>query len=232
MGDGGVSVAYTGVSSGPVKSLAALTKLGRVRLSKYFYARNFLNSEIGNFHRIPNLVDDKKLFVEAGRRLCQHLLDPLVETFGPIEIRSAHRHPEVNAFGNAHDLGCARNEANYAGHIWDRRDAQGRLGACASVMVPWFGEQGGRDWRDLAWWIHDHLPYHAMWFFPMRAALNLTWREDPARKISSYIAPKGTLLAAGAAPSETRAQRAARYADFPPFRGIAYPVIPGGADAA
>ncbi|MEM7296132.1 MAG: hypothetical protein AAF330_05825 [Pseudomonadota bacterium] len=223
-----MTLTYETAPRGPVKTVAALTKLGRIRLSRYFFARNFLNSEIGNFHAIPNLVDDQGVFVAAGRALCKNLLDPLVETFGPIEVRSAHRHPDVNAFGNAKALGCARNEINYAGHIWDRRDAAGRMGACVSIVVPWFGEQAdrGRDWRDLAWWIHDHLPYHEMWFFIHRAAFNLTWREAPGRTISSYKAPKGKLLAEGAEPSEHAEMRRRRYSDFPPFRGISYPELP------
>ncbi|MDN5787928.1 hypothetical protein, partial [Pseudorhodobacter sp.] len=210
---------------GAITSLAALEKLGRTRLSQHFYARDFLYSEIGNFHAIPNLPDDRALFVAAGQAFCQDLLDPLVETFGPIAVRSAYRSPSVNGFGNQHDLKCARNEANYAGHIWDRRDEAGRMGACVSVVVPWFADQYnvGRDWRDLAWWVHDHLPYHEMWFFPVNAAFNLTWREAPMRSISSYIAPRGKLLSADGEPGEGLAKRRARYADFPPFRGIVYP---------
>lgn len=206
-------------------SYDALARLGRVRLSRHFYMRNFLNSEIGNFYGVPNLPDDPDLALAAGRRLAAELLEPLVETFGPIEIRSAYRSAEVNALGNAKGHACARNAASYAGHIWDRRDAAGRMGACASVVIPWFADAyaAGRDWRDLAWWLHDHLDYHAICFFPVRAAFNLTWREAPERTISSYIAPKGVLLRPGAAPGESAAGRRARYADFPPFRGIAYP---------
>jgi hypothetical protein len=71
--------------------------------------------------------------------------------------------------------------------------------------------------------VHDHLPYSEMWFFPKLAAFNLVWRPTPLRTISSYIAPRGMLLRAGHAPSEDAAQRRARYADFPPLRGIPYP---------
>lgn len=204
-------------------SLAALERLGRVRLSRHFFLRDFLYSEIGNFHAIPNLPENPDLLIAAGTRLATDLLDPLVETFGPIAVRSSYRSPAVNAFGNAHGLNCAANQADYAGHIWDRRDAAGRMGACACIVIPWFADQHdrGRDWRDLAWWMHDHLPYSSMVFFPKRAACNLTWREDPARHISSYAAPRGTLLAAG---RQAPAGRAAAYRDFPAFRGIAYPV--------
>lgn len=211
-----------------VTSLDLLEKLGKTRLSRHFFARDFLYSEIGNFHAIPNLPEDVDLFLAAGRAFCDILLDPIVETFGPVAVRSAYRSPVVNQFGNEHDLKCARNEANYAGHIWDRRDAAGRMGACVSIVVPWFADQysQGRDWRDLAWWVHDHLPYHEMWFFPTNAAFNLTWRETPERIISSYVAPRGKLLAGGAEPNESLADRRVRYADFPAFRGIDYPAIP------
>ena len=203
-----------------VTSLAALEKLGRVRLSRHFFLRDFLYSEIGNFHAIPNLPENPDLLIAAGTRLAMDLLDPLVETFGPIAVRSSYRSPAVNAFGNANKMNCAKNPANYAGHIWDMRDAAGRMGACACIVVPWFADlyDRGRDWRDLAWWMHDHLPYSDMYFFPKRAALNLTWREDPARRIASYIAPKGIL------PHEGPEIRRTRYADFPPFRGISYPI--------
>jgi len=209
------------------RSYTALEELGRTRLSKYFFMRNFLHSEIGNFHGRPNIPDDPDLAIAAGRRLAIELLDPLVETFGPIEIRSGFRSAALNHFGatEVKPQKCSANHKNYAGHIWDRRDAAGRMGACVSVVVPWFADryEQGRDWRDLAWWVHDHLDYHAMYVFPRLAAFNLTWREEPDRRIDSYVAPRGTLLAAGADPDEPAPARAARYADFPAFRGLALP---------
>lgn len=206
-------------------SMRSLETLGRVRLSKSFYMRDFLYSEIGSFHRIANIPETPDVAIAAGRQLCEALLEPLQDTFGRLAIRSAYRAPELNDFGNAHGLSCASNDANHGHHIWDRRDQSGCLGAGASLVIPWFSDRfdAGRDWRDLAWWIHDHLAYSEMWFFPKLAAFNLTWREVPRRKISSYIAPKGTLLAAGADPAEDLAERQARYADFPPFRGISSP---------
>lgn len=206
-------------------SLDTLTKLGRVQLSRHFFMRDFLYSEIGAHHRLPNVPHDPNLAIRAGRMLAETLLEPLVETFGPIVVRSAYRSPEVNGYGAKHGLGCAKNEANYAGHMWDRRDAEGRIGATVSVVIPWFARRydAGRDWRDLAWWLHDHLDHTDIEFFPKRAAFNLQWRENGQKSIYSFIAPKGLLLRAGDAPAEDAATRAARYADFPPFRGIAYP---------
>ena len=211
-----------------ITSFAMLEKLGRVRLSRHFFLRDFLYSEIGNFHGLPNLPGDPDLMIAAGTRLAADLLDPLVETFGPIAVRGSYRSPQVNAFGNVKGFNCALNATSYAGHIWDHRDDQGRMGACACIVIPWFADQyeRGGDWRDLAWWMHDNLPYSEIQFFPIRAVFNLTWREQPAGKIWSYIAPKGILLGAGCEPGDTLAARQICYADFPPFRSIAYPKLP------
>lgn len=199
-------------------SYAALERLGRTRLSRHFYLRNFLYSEIANVYAMPNLPDDPELLIAAGRRLAQDLLEPLVETFGPIDVRSAHRAPDVNALGNAKGHSCARNEATRANHIWDQRDTAGRMGACATVVIPWFADRynAGRDWRDLAFWLRDHLDFHEVWFFPKNAAFNLTWREDPQARVLSYIVPKGHLV--------DEPDPADRYADFPVFRALNLPV--------
>lgn len=208
-------------------SFTALEDLGRVRLSRHFFMRNFLNSEIGNFYGIPNLPEDPDLAIKAGKALATNLLDPLFETFGQIEIRSGYRSPTLNHFGatEVRPQKCSQNEKTYANHIWDRRDAQGRMGACASIAIPWFADRyaKGRDWRDLAWWLFDHLDFHEVYFFPKLAAFNLTWRERPERRILSYIAPKGYLRRSGEEPAENQALRKSRYGDFPKFRGISFP---------
>lgn len=174
------------------QSMKALEELGRIRLSKNFFMRDFLHSEISQFYSIPNIPDDPDLAIEAGTRLCEDLLEPLMERFGRLSIRSAFRSKAVNDFGNRNGLNCARNEANHAGHIWDERDAAGRMGATAGIIVhaliPYY-EATGR-WEALAWWVHDHLPYHDLEFFPRFAAFNVTWREMPDRRIYSYIPPR------------------------------------------
>ena len=204
--------------------MRGLEELGRVRLSKHFYFRDFLYSETGSFHRIPNLPDDPDLAIECGRALCETLLDPLQETFGRIAVRSGYRSAELNRFGNEHGLNCARNDFPRECHIWDRGRGEERI-AGTSVVIPWFADRyaRGRDWRDLAWWLYDHLPLSELEFFPKLCAFNIAWRPQPLRRIDSYIAPRGTLLAAGAEPEEGPEQRRSRYADFPPFRGIVYP---------
>lgn len=207
-------------------SMWSLETLGRVRLSKYFFLREFLYSEISNFHAKPNIPEDPDLVIEVGRAFCAQLLDPLHETFGCVTVRSGYRSPALNAYGNANKLNCARNDYPGECHIWDRSREKPIGGA--TIVIPWFADQyaQGRDWRDLAYWIHDHLPYSEQWYFPKLAAFNLTWEPQPRRTISSYIAPRGKLVVSGTEPSEDAKTRAERYRDFPLFRGVVQPAIP------
>lgn len=206
------------------KSMWSLETFGRTRLSKYFYMRDFMYSEISGFHGVSNLPADPDLCIAHGKVFCTELLDPLEETFGRIAVRSGYRSAELNKYGNDNALNCAANDNPLECHIWDWHKGDKAV-AGASIVIPWFADQydQGRDWRDLAWWMHDHLPYSEIWFFPKLAAFNLVWRATPMRTISSYIAPRGMLLRAGQKPNETDQQRKMRYSDFPTFRGISYP---------
>lgn len=182
-------------------SVRGLEDLGRVRLSASFFLRDFLYSEIGAIHGIPNVPDNPDLAIAAGTELCANLLEPLRDAFGGINIRSGYRSAALNDFGNRHKLNCASNEKDHAGHIWDRRDAAGCMGATACVVVPWFADKyaDGADWRALAWWIHDRLPYSHLQFFPKLCAFNIQWHERPRRRIDSFIAPRGCLTKPGMA---------------------------------
>ena len=193
----------------------ALEELGRERLSQSFYMQDFLYSEIANFYGIPNIPENPDLAIEVGKHLCKELLEPLNATFGRIAIRSAYRSPKVNSFGNEKGHSCASNEKNFAGHIWDHLDSNGLKGATACVVVPWFSDRyaNGADWRALAYWIHNHLPYSTLEFYPKLAAFNINWHEKPKRRIYSYIKPAAELTP-GAGPDSSLAEV---YADFPDF---------------
>jgi len=201
------------------KSLDSLEALGRVRLSHSFFFRDFLYSEVANFYGTPNIPENPDLAIEVGSRLCQDLLEPLNATFGRVAVRSGYRSPAINALCNEREHGCASNERNFARHIWDHLDAHGLKGATACVVIPWFADRyaEGKDWRSLAYWIHNHLPYSELQFFPKLAAFNIGWHQRPRREIHSFIEPRGCLLR-GEPPSERWAEA---YADFPAFRQAA-----------
>ena len=194
-------------------TVAMLTDLGRVRLSPSFFLRDFLFSDIAAMHGLANVPDDPDLAIAAGSRLAGELLEPLQAAFGRVAIRSAYRSAEVNALGNRMQsegkagYACASNAANAAGHIWDLRDADGCMGATACIVLPWVWDALGHEeggWRRLAWWIHDHLPYSHLEFFPKLWAFNIGWHERPKRRIDSFVAPRGCLTRPGMANHDGR----------------------------
>lgn len=179
-------------------SVNTLETLGRVRLSESFFMRDFLYSEISQIEGIPNIPDDPDLAVFVGKQLCENVLEPIQAALGRISIRSAYRSCAVNAKGaeNKNQYNCSKNEANYAKHIWDKKDAGGFMGATACIIVNSFIPYYERtsNWTALAWWIHDHIPsYSEMQFFPKFAAFNISWHEKPQKQIYSFVEPKGYL---------------------------------------
>lgn len=177
--------------------ISKLDELARTRLSKHFFLRDFLYSETAAANGVNNMPDDVELAVAAGSQLCQQVLEPIQSVWGRIHIRSAYRSPEVNQLGNELGANCATNEKNYAGHIWDKRDEEGCMGATACIVVPGYLEyyQQTGDWTSLAWWIHAHIPeYSGMCFFPNLCAFNISWYEDRQRpkSIRTYVKDPNT----------------------------------------
>jgi hypothetical protein len=181
------------------KSVRSAETLGRVRLSRNFFMREFLYSEIAAIRGFANFPDDPKLAIAAGSRLCEELLEPLCSAFGRISIRSGYRSPEVNHYGNTHGLSCASNDHDRARHIWDQRTPEGHIGAMATIVIPWLVDrlENGGNWQSMAWWIHDYLPYSELQFFPKLGAFNIAWHERPARRIYSFVPPRGLLTHPG-----------------------------------
>jgi len=180
------------------KSVKSLEEFGRIQLSKSFFMRDFLHSEISQIEKIPNIPDNPDLAVEAGQALCENVLEPIQDALGRLCIRSAYRSSAVNAKGaeNRNQYSCSSNESNYAGHIWDMKDSDGYIGATACIVVtsflPYYEKTG--DWQALAWWIHDNVPaYSSICFFPKLAAFNISWHQSPIKRIDSYITPRGCL---------------------------------------
>ena len=73
-------------------------------------------------------------------------------------------------------------------------------------------EKGG-SWTAMAWWIHDHLAYSSLCFFPKLGAFNINWHELPVRRIDSYALPKGCLTRPGMPNHE--GSHASHYDGFP-----------------
>ena len=73
------------------------------------------------------------------------------------------------------------------------------MGAMTSVVMPWLVDHldQGVTWQAMAWWIHDHLRYSELQFFPKLCAFNIGWHEVPKRTIFSFVAPRGYLTRPG-----------------------------------
>ena len=219
----------------------ALDAFGRERLSKHYFMRDFLYSEVAEVHGIANVPCDADLAIKAGKAVCRNLLEPLRHVFGHVTIRSAFRSANVNGYCNCRGMNCSSNKASYANHIWDHLDGDGCMGATVCIAIPafvdWLEEDPGRDWRVLAWFIHDHLPYSEMVFFNRNGTVNLTWRGDPddagqegdvrhfdgscdsivwrskpKKRVLGWVDPKGLMFENGK-PKEGR-DRSAHYVDL------------------
>jgi hypothetical protein len=175
--------------------MRSLEALGRVQLSRTLFMRDFLFSEIAAVQRISNVPSEPDIAVAAGRELCVQLLEPLQATFGRLSIRSAYRSSEVNAAGHVHKLGWASNDYERARHIWDRLDGAAMMGAKVVVVVPWLIDRSAekQNWQSMAWWIHDHLPYSEVDFFPQLGVFDIAWHQAPKRTIQS-VTDNGSYL--------------------------------------
>lgn len=181
-----------------IETLSDLTAFGRRRLSANFFMREMLHSEVASFHGVQNIPEDPAAALAAGEALCRLVLEPLHAAFGRVSIRSAYRSPTLNAYCHAlHENGvadawCTCNESNAAHHIWDRRDAQGRRGAVATIVLPAYLDhyEATGDWRSLGWWMRDHLTHYAeVQFFRSLCAFNIRWSEDGGTGAIGYLDP-------------------------------------------
>ena len=57
-----------------------LENFGRIRLSRHFFMRDMLYSEVASAYGIRNVPDDPALAVKVGTALCRTLLEPLRAT--------------------------------------------------------------------------------------------------------------------------------------------------------
>jgi len=157
-----------------------LDKLGRVRLSDNFFFREFLHSEVASYFGICNYPVYPDKAIETGQKLCAEVLEPLQKKLGRIHVRSGYRSPELNALCHEKGLGCRSNENNYGRHIWDFKDAEGRAGAMACIVIPrlTLKPSSMSSPEKLKWWVFENLPVSELVFFKMPGCFNIGWRSN------------------------------------------------------
>ena len=157
------------------QSMRALEELGRVRLSENFFMRDFLHSEIASFYGIPNIPDDPDLAIEAGSRPLRR-----VPRAAPARGSAASRSARPTA--RPRSTTSATSTSSTADRTSPTTPATSGIGATPAARSaparrssstpssPTIERTG--HWEALAWWIHDHLPYDDIEFFPKFAAFN------------------------------------------------------------
>ena len=81
-----------------------------MKLSKHFSLREMLKSDTGQRHGIENVYNDRVLCNLTA--ICQRVLEPLREEFGPIQITSGYRHPDINRL-----IGSSDSSSHIAGFL-------------------------------------------------------------------------------------------------------------------
>lgn len=97
------------------KDLNLLVQLGRQRLSPHFIMKDFLYSTVASIEGVSNYPDDVVHVVASGEALCNKVLEPVWDKFGPIAIPFGYVNRAV--------MKKIRPTANYREsrpHHWDR----------------------------------------------------------------------------------------------------------------
>jgi hypothetical protein len=97
----------------------AIDALARTRLSNSYLLRDFLFSSEAAAARSDNLPEDPGAVIRAGHALCQRVLEPIREQFGPIAITFGYQCRKVIERGMSPTERRLRR-ASSAPHQWDR----------------------------------------------------------------------------------------------------------------
>ena len=176
------------------QSYSGLDRLGRIALSESFHMREFLYSEIAVQYHLRNVPEKARIdvAVEAGSKLCSHLLEPLQKRFGRIHVRSGYRSLEVNAAGvDRHN--CAADNRGF--HTWDHPSESNGIGATACISVPSTSRAVLAEtcpYEAIAWWIYDNLPeWSHLEFFATpehsnEVCFNIGWLAQPLKTMTTW----------------------------------------------
>ncbi len=180
-------------------SVEELENLGRIRLSKSFYMREFLYSEVATRLGIVNYPDNVEIAISHGKRLCEEILEPLHACYGRISVRSGYRSSALNAACHEQGFNCVENQKAFGRHIWDVCSDRFGYGAMACVVIPSVNDAvaSGVLIDEFAYWVDANLPYCFMSVFAELTAINICWSEIPCRNIYSRISPEEFLFKQG-----------------------------------
>jgi hypothetical protein len=151
-----------------------------VRVGKYFVLSDFLYSRTAIVEGIPNVplgFDGPE--VAGIRGLCAHILDPVVEQFGPVSITFGYCSAALwrrmyGANANLSDL-----------HTF--KPKQGGIGGAVDIVI-----HHHEDARPVMRWIKENCIYDRLIAYPGSRILCVAWCETkPRRHCKEWVIPEG-----------------------------------------
>lgn len=149
-----------------------------VRVGKYFMLSDFLYSEKAAEEGIPNCPDLDGKEVQGMRRLCECILDPVVEKFGPLSITYGYVSPELK-------------RRTYGGMSFPLHDGipgkgQGAtLAAAADILV----HSKADNPREVLNWIRDNCVYDRLILYPGSSIICTAWTDRPRYECKEWVFP-------------------------------------------
>ena len=147
-----------------------------IRVGKYFMLSDFLFSEAAATKGVPNCPPLEGMEVESIRHLCDRILDPVVEEFGPISLTYGYVSPELQK----------KTYPAFKPTVHNCKPAAGALlGAAADILVHKMVD----DPRSVLYWIKANCEFDRLILFPGSSIVCVAWSDKPRSHAKEWIYP-------------------------------------------
>jgi len=147
------------------------TSWAQLRLSYSLFFADFLYAAEAAAFGLPNQPGQPELAVIAGRALATKVLEPLVATFGCIQVRKGYLSPDLLR------LAEVAGQKPDAARVWDSFDELGRMQAAAMIALPWLLDhpQAEAATEAMCLWIRAQLPVEVAAAIGISGCISLRW---------------------------------------------------------
>lgn len=129
--------------------------LARTRLSTHFLLRDFLFSSHAAAMGASNLPEDPALAIRAGRKLCEHVLEPILKEFGHFAVTYGYQSRQVTEVTWT-TLRRRNDRHSSSPHQWDRRTFGDEIYARVDIL-PFAVEDGIVTKHQFGHWLMHNL---------------------------------------------------------------------------
>lgn len=154
------------------------------RLSPHYILRDFMFSSQAEILGMPNRPsDDVDQVIASGKRLCQEVLEPLIEQFGPLNITFGYQSRELI------EIGGVSKPTSSNPHQWDRKTFGNEIYARIDIL-PYCVETGTVSKHDYAKWMMYNLDIDLLMQWKKSNVFCVTIGPKPRRLWLEWV-PKG-----------------------------------------